>query len=100
MARKLILQGHQVTMVCGSYSSGETGIRKPFKGGKREGIVEGIHVIEFELAYSNHDNFQRVKTFDKFSMLSIKVVFSEQYDLVFATSTPLTANTWHNCPLD
>ena len=33
------------------------GYQKPFKGGKREGIVEGIHVIEFELAYSNHDNF-------------------------------------------
>ncbi len=92
MAQRLIERGHQVTMVCGSYGGGETGITTPFIKGRRRGIVDGIDIIEFDLAYSNSDGFlKRVVTFVKFALRSIGLVFTERYDLVFATTTPLTA---------
>lgn len=92
MARRLIARGHQVTMVCGSYGGGETGLDSPFVGGKRKGIVDGIEIIEFDLAYSNTDGlFVRALSFLKFALRSIVIALTERYDLVFATTTPLTA---------
>lgn len=92
MARRLIDQGHGVTMVCGSYGGGETGLEMPFKYGRREGVVDGISVVEFDLTYSNTDGFlKRSWTFIKFALRSIGIVFSEKYDVLFATTTPLTA---------
>lgn len=92
MAKRLIKHGHQVTMVCGSYGGASTGLQEEFKNGKREGFVEGIEVIEFDLAISNADGFvKRAATFLKFAFKSIGVALTKQYDLVFATTTPLTA---------
>jgi len=92
MARKLIDTGHEVTMVCGSYANGKTGLKSPFVKGKRAGEVEGIHVIEFDLSYSNRDGFiKRSYTFLKFALRSVGVALREPCDIVFATSTPLTA---------
>jgi glycosyltransferase involved in cell wall biosynthesis len=92
MARRLIHRGHQVTIVCGSYGGGETGIEQPFVKGMRRGTVDEIDIVEFDLAYSNSDGFvRRALTFGKFALRSIGLVFSEKYDLVFATTTPLTA---------
>ena len=92
MARRLLGHGHQVTMVCGSYGGGETGLTQPFVGGRRRGAVDGIHIIEFDLAYSNTDGFvKRVLTFMKFALRSIGLAFTEKYDVLFATTTPLTA---------
>lgn len=92
MARRLISQGHQVTMVCGSYGGGNTGLTGPFLSGKREGKVDGIDVIEFDLAYTNSDGFlKRAMSFIKFALRSIGVALTAKYDLVFATTTPLTA---------
>ncbi|EIK51942.1 group 1 glycosyl transferase [Stutzerimonas stutzeri TS44] len=92
MARRLVARGHQVTMVSGSYGGGETGLGLPFIGGKRRGTVDGIDIIEFDLAYSNSDGLaKRVMTFAKFALRSIGLALTERYDLVFATSTPLTA---------
>ena len=91
MAQQLIARGHQVTLVCGSYGGGETGIQQPFVKGKRRCKVDGIDIIEFDLAYSNSDGFiKRALTFAKFALRSIGLVFSEKYDLIFATTTPLT----------
>jgi glycosyltransferase involved in cell wall biosynthesis len=92
MARRLLARGHQVTMVCGSYGGGETGLSQPFVGGRRRGTVDGIDIIEFDLAYSNADGFvKRGLTFVKFAVRSIGLAFTEQYDVLFATTTPLTA---------
>ncbi|MEZ9269177.1 glycosyltransferase family 4 protein [Vibrio splendidus] len=92
MAQRLIHNGHNVTMVCGSYGGGNTGLSSDFVSGKREGFVDGIRIIEFELAYSNTDGFlKRSATFLKFAFKSIKLTFSERYDVLFATTTPLTA---------
>lgn len=92
MAQRLIARGHQVTMVCGSYSGGRTGLISNFVSGKRTGMVDGIRVIELDLAYSNsHGLFKRAISFSKFAIRSIGIALTEKYDLVFATTTPLTA---------
>jgi len=92
MAQSLIRNGHQVTMVCGSFGAGQTGLIQPFNKGIRRGEVDGIDIIEFELPYSNSLSFlKRILIFLSFAFKSIKVALTEQYDIVFATTTPLTA---------
>lgn len=92
MAQSLIRNGHQVTMVCGSFGAGQTGLTQPFNKGVRRGVVDGIDIIEFELPYSNSLSFlKRILIFLSFAFKSIKVALTEQYDIVFATTTPLTA---------
>lgn len=92
MARRLVARGHHVTMVCGSYSAGKTGLDTPFENGFRRGTVDGIEVVEYDLAYSNADGLiKRSVTFLRYAIRCIRLVFSEPVDLVFATTTPLTA---------
>ena len=92
MARGLLRNNHSVTMVCGKFGPGNTGLETPFVKGRREGLVDGIRVIEFEVAYSNKLSFfQRSMQFMKFASRSLKVALTEDYDLIFASSTPLTA---------
>jgi len=92
MARALISQGHDVTIVCGSSEGGCSGISEPFSKGRREGMVDGITVIEFDLEYSNADSFvKRTETFLKYAVRSIGVSLFSRSDLVFASTTPLTA---------
>jgi glycosyltransferase involved in cell wall biosynthesis len=92
MSRCLVERGHEVTLVCGSYLGSDTGLVGPFMNGQRRGVVDGIDVIELELAYANVDGFlKRARTFFKYMIGGLKLVFTEKYDLVFATTTPLTA---------
>ena len=92
MARRLLAEGHEVTMVCGSYHGGQTGLQGAFRWGRREGEVDGIRVVEFNLAYSNADGFlKRAGLFLLFALRSVLVALTRRYDVVFATSTPLTA---------
>ena len=92
MAQALIRAGHSVTMVCGSYAQGQTGLSVPFRNGRRRGTVDEIEVIEFNLAYDNDMGFiQRSHVFLKFAVGSIGVALWEPGDIVFATTTPLTA---------
>jgi glycosyltransferase involved in cell wall biosynthesis len=91
-SRALITRGHEVTVVCGSYWIADSGLKCPFNHGVREGCVDGINVIELQLSYSNSDGFlQRAMLFLKYSVAGIKLALSLDYDLVFATTTPLTA---------
>lgn len=92
MAKHLLANGHEVTMVCGSYANGKTGLHIAFDRGRREGYVDGIRVIEFDLAYGNKDGYlKRSFTFLKFAFRSIGAALREPADVVFATTTPLTA---------
>ena len=78
-------------MVCGSYDGGETGLEQPFVHGQRRGMVDGIDIIQLDLGYSNNDGFaKRAATFVKFALRSVGIAFKEQYDVLFASSTPLT----------
>jgi glycosyltransferase involved in cell wall biosynthesis len=91
-ARRLVRAGHSVIMVCGHYNVASTGLAGEFVRGRRRGTVDEIDVIEFNLSYSNRQGFFfRSLTFFRFALRSIGVALREEYDLVFATSTPLTA---------
>jgi glycosyltransferase involved in cell wall biosynthesis len=90
-SKELIKRGHSVTLVCGKYWIADCGLNKKFKNGKRSGMVDGIKVIQFDLNYSNSLSFlNRTIVFLKFSLKSILLSLSLNYDVIFATSTPLT----------
>lgn len=92
MARQLIARGHHVTMVCGSFRGGDTGLSQPFVNGRRRGLVDGIDVIEFDLVYSNATDFaKRTIVFLRYALRCVGLLATEPSDLVFATTTPLTA---------
>ena len=91
-ARALIAKGHGVTMVCGR--SDRSGLDLPYdeRKGWYRGPIDGIDVIALPLAYSNRDGIaRRLLTFLRFAGKSAQIALREDYDLVFATSTPLTA---------
>ena len=92
MAQALLRRGCRVTMVCGSYAQGRTGLTGPFQRGRRRGMVDGIEVIEFELDYANSMGvLRRMAVFAKFALGSTGIALRTPADVVFATSTPLTA---------
>jgi glycosyltransferase involved in cell wall biosynthesis len=91
-SKALIRAGHEVTVICGSYWIADSGLSSNFINGKRIGIVEGIRVIELELPYSNSDGLlKRTLLFLKYSFSGIQIALKSDYDLLFSTSTPLTA---------
>ncbi len=91
-ARALIARGHQVTMVCGR--SERSSLDLPWDAARRwhRGMVDGIDVIALPLAYSNRDSLvRRSGLFLRFAWRGVRIALRERYDLLFATSTPLTA---------
>lgn len=93
MASKLVAHGHKVTMVCGTYKGGNTGLKHHFKHGKRSGVVNGINIIEYNIFYSNNDGFiKRTWLFLFFALRSIIIALFHKSDIIIATSTPLTAS--------
>lgn len=91
-ARRLVEAGHRVTVVCGASSRSETGLEMPFVNATRRGRVDGIDVIEYDIGYSTGDGLMsRMIKFSKFGLEATKIALTTPYDLIFATSTPLTA---------
>ena len=81
-----------MTMVCGSGGlKGWSLAAEPGRGWLR-GVVAGIDVIALPLPYSNRDGLaKRALTFLRFALRSLVIALRQPCDLVFATSTPLTA---------
>lgn len=89
-ARKLIDRGHKVTLVCGE--TAKLNLPATDIKGVYRGDIDGIDVIQINLPYSNSDGIaKRALIFVKFAWKGIQVAMKEEYDLLFATSTPLTA---------
>lgn len=92
MARALVAKGHRVTMVCGSGYRSFTGLEGPFENGRRTGLVDGIEVVELNVTYEHRNSIlMRAWKFVAFSMRSSFFALLADYDLIFTTSTPLTA---------
>lgn len=92
MARHLIARGHQVTMICAHSSKDGLALPGRHEDPVRKGIIDGIRVIQFNLKYSNYMTLpQRALSFLRFALRSIVLALNMEYDLVLATSTPLTA---------
>lgn len=91
-ARALVARGHKVTMVCGC--SDRSSLDLPWDAGDGwfRGDIDGIDVVALPLVYSNNDGLlRRLGTFLRFGWKSVMIALRLDYDLVFATSTPLTA---------
>lgn len=90
MAQKLLKRGHMVTMVCGE--TAKLNLQSTKTRHISRGMIDGIDVIQIALPYSNKDGIaKRALTFLKFAYRGIQIALREDYDLLFATSTPLTA---------
>ncbi len=87
-ARYLVKQGHKVTILAG------TELNNPLAGvkQKRDEYIEGIHVIYLKAPYSNYmSSKKRFYSFVDFSLrATLFGIRIKKYDLIFATSTPLT----------
>ena len=91
-ARVLIARGHQVTVVCGAHA--QSGLELPYDASWdwHRGDVDGIDVISLPLTYANRDShLRRGWTFLRFALRSVGLALQLDYDLAFATSTPITA---------
>ena len=92
MARQLIARGHAVTMVCARHGKNGFVLVGDPNSPVLEGMVDGIRVIQFNLEYSNYMSLpQRALMFLRFALRSVGIALKLDYDLLFATSTPLTA---------
>ena len=91
-ARALAARGHEVTMVCGQGPREFFGFTRDERRGWDRGTVDGIDVIALPLAYSNRDNLlRRALVFLRFAWRSVGIALRADCELIFATSTPLTA---------
>lgn len=91
MAKALAARGHEVTIACSSWSQSETGLTGKVIDGMRRGKVEDFEVIEFVIPYDqSYGPLKRLLAWLKFARATIKLARRNDYDLLFATSTPLT----------
>ncbi len=90
-SKRLLKHGHQVTIVCAKNSSEQLSLNDYIGHGYRKGDIEGIQIIQFDLISSNKSSFiKRILVFLKFAIKGTRFAFAENYDVLFATSTPLT----------
>ena len=87
-ARNLVKRGHKVTILTGSKLNDSLANKK----NKIDEYIEGVHVIYLETPYSTYMPFKkRLYSFVDFSLRATLVGLRlKKYDLIFATSTPLT----------
>ena len=91
LSKELVSKGHQVTIVCLSNDRSNSGLKEKFKNNVRRGTFEGIKIIEFKFFYSNKQNMlQRANIFIRYVLKTLLIVFREDIDLIYASSTPLT----------
>jgi glycosyltransferase involved in cell wall biosynthesis len=91
MARALAQRGHRVTMACGRFDGANTGLDGAFRHGRREGVVHGIRVVEFDIAYRNAMGLgARLLAFLHYAARATWLARAERWDLIIASSTPLT----------
>ena len=86
--RSLVKRGHKVTILTGSKLNDSLANGKK----KTDEYIEGAHVIYLKTSYSTYMTFRRrLWSFVDFSLRSILAgIKIKGYDLIFATSTPLT----------
>ncbi len=84
MAKRLVGKGHSVEIVTTDRNSDAI-------NSWRVSYEDGIKVNWYKNDYSNRmSNIDRIKSFFRFAVAASRRSFSLEYDVVFATSTPLT----------
>jgi len=91
MAGALAARGHAVTLACGRYAGGVTGLVGPFRRGLRQGVVDGVALREFDIPYANAMPLRaRAAAFLRYAARTTRLALGARWDLVIASSTPLT----------
>jgi glycosyltransferase involved in cell wall biosynthesis len=90
-ATALAEAGHRVTMACGRYAGAVTGLEGPYRRGRRAGVVGGFEVVEFDIACANAQPLTaRAGAFLRYAAAASLLALGGRFDLVVASSTPLT----------
>ena len=90
-ARALAEAGHAVTLACGRYRGAETGLEGPFRSGRRRGAPDGFVVVEFDIPCANAQSLPaRSLGFLRYAAATSRLALGAPWDLVVASSTPLT----------
>ncbi len=91
LTRALAARGHAVTLACGRYEGAVSGLDGAFRGGRREGLVAGVRVVEFDIPCGNAMPLRaRAGAFLRYAARASALALRERFDLVVASSTPLT----------
>ncbi len=90
-ALALAARGHSVTLACGRYAGAETGLAQPFRAGRREGAVGPLRVVEYAIPCGNAQPLAaRGGAFLRYAARASALAMTGRWDLVIASSTPLT----------
>ena len=90
-ARALAQQGHAVTLATGQWQGAVTGLTGTFRHGSRQGRVAGFEVREFAIPCGNAQSLRtRSAAFLRYAARAALLALREPWDLVIASSTPLT----------
>ena len=93
LAKKLVKEGHQVFIICLNDKRTDCGLKNSFFNNQREGVIDGIKIIQLDIDYSNSINlFKRGLIFINYSLRGIKLAFEIHPNLIIASSTPLTVS--------
>lgn len=83
--------GHEVTLACGRYQGAATGLSGPFRRGARRGAMDGFEVVEFDIPCGNAQRLAaRSLAFLRYAARATRLALRQRWDLVVASSTPLT----------
>ncbi|WP_439579449.1 glycosyltransferase family 4 protein [Elioraea sp.] len=90
-AAALAARGHAVTLLCGRHEGAEIGTDGPFRRGVRRSEVAGFRVVQRDIPYANAmDARARGRAFLRYAAWATRPAVLGRWDLVIASSTPLT----------
>ncbi len=90
-AKRLVKCGYDVSILCTNHDR-FFHEDKEFKNDIRKFHIDGIKIIQFNVPYSNKLSFnKRMISFLKQSFLSIKFLFNNKFDIVYASSPPISS---------
>jgi len=83
--------GHAVALACGRYQGATTGLAGPFRWGERRGATDGFELRELDIPCGNAQGLAaRGAAFLRYAARTADHALRESWDLVIASSTPLT----------
>lgn len=83
--------GHAVTVACGRYAGAVTGLEGPFRRGWREGAAAGFAIREYDVPCGNAQRLAaRTRAFLRFAAAAVPLALRRGWDVILASSTPLT----------
>ncbi|MFQ3623178.1 MAG: glycosyltransferase, partial [Acetobacteraceae bacterium] len=90
-AAALAARGHEVTLFCGRHEGAEAGTDAPFRRGRREAEVAGYRVVQADIPYANAMSpAERARAFARYAARATAIAVGRRWELVIASSTPLT----------